>query len=129
LNQGDQTGSSPSKRKLFSISSPKKVKKIDLQSPFTWEPVEVLTMETDVVHQNDPTEREETDRIRNEFFKRKAREAKERKRQKAGKGTFSEVVNGGIAIPLAPGGLSPNMRPNQDSEGASEASAPKGKGE
>jgi len=47
--RGDDA-SSPSKKKLFSIGSPKKVKKVDPQSVFNWEPVEILSMETDVVH-------------------------------------------------------------------------------
>ena len=68
-------------------------------------------METDVVHQNDPTEANETDRIRNEFFKRKAREAKERKRAKNGKASNTELVNGGIMLIMAPGGISPNIKP------------------
>ena len=58
--------------------------------------------------------------MRNEFFKRKAREAKERKRKKEGK--TPEPVNGGVMLSTAPGGgVSPSVRPpNQEGEGASE---------
>jgi len=57
--------------------------------------------------------------MRNEFFKRKAREAKERKRKKEGKAT--EPVNGGVMLATAPGGASPSTKPpNQEGEGASE---------
>jgi hypothetical protein len=40
--------------------------------------------------------------MRNEFFKRKAQEAKERKRKKEGKAP--EPVNGGVMLSTAPGG-------------------------
>ena len=57
--------------------------------------------------------------MRNEFFKRKAREAKERKKKKEGKG--EELVNGGLIMPTAPGGATPSARPlNQEGEGTSE---------
>lgn len=65
--------------------------------------------------------------MRNEFFKRKAREAKERKRKKEGK--TPEPVNGGVMLSTAPGGASPSVRPpNQEGEGASETTNKKSEG-
>lgn len=74
-------------------------------------------MDIDVVNQTFFSDKDDIDRIRNEYLKRKAREAKERKKQKGRKGseTSLDMVNGGLVLPTAPGGASPNAR-TQDRE-------------
>jgi hypothetical protein len=117
LNPESESVSSPSKRRAF--ASPAKKKKVDPQSVFNWEPVEILSHETDVIEKNNREEMLEIDRIRNDFNKRKAREAKERKRLKElqkqqGKKGSSSVNSSTMEIAGSPGvyegGYSPSIR-------------------